>query len=181
MVYYLPLRTMLIIGSSHLISQTGWNRCNPGAPCRLAASGRKLKEACRPPLSQSESPGGGWGWDRGRRCCSYLPGLKLGIPFFFLAFMWTLYMSGSYHLISQAGWNSSTLLYSTLLYSTLLRWTCCEYPCLVRYGAPWCAFCGSRQVAMLCLVSLVLGMQCLALKGYALSVSLHFQMNGTPY
>ena len=27
-VYYSPLRTMLIIGSNHLISQTGWNRCN---------------------------------------------------------------------------------------------------------------------------------------------------------
>ena len=27
-VYRLPLRTMLNIGSNHLISQTGWNRCN---------------------------------------------------------------------------------------------------------------------------------------------------------
>ena len=27
--YYLPLRTMLIVGSNHLISQTGWPRCNP--------------------------------------------------------------------------------------------------------------------------------------------------------
>ena len=25
---FITLRTMLIIGSNHLISQTGWNRCN---------------------------------------------------------------------------------------------------------------------------------------------------------
>ena len=49
-----------------------------------------------------------------------LPGLKLGIPFFFLVLMWTIHMSGSYHLVSQAGWDRCNLLYSTLLYSTLL-------------------------------------------------------------
>ena len=30
-------------------------------------------------------------------------GLKLGIPFFFFVLMWTIHMSGSYHLSSQAG------------------------------------------------------------------------------
>ena len=48
------------------------------------------------------------------------------------------------------------------------RQTCCGHHCLVR---PWCAFCGAGQVAMLCLMSLVHGMECLALKGYALCVN----------
>ena len=57
-----------------------------------------------------------------------------------------------------------------------LRWF--DRPALVR---PWCAFCGSGQVAMLCQLSLVLGIGCLALKGYALCVSLHIPKNGALY
>ena len=34
---------------------------------------------------------------------------------------------------------------------------------------------------MLCPMSLVLGLECLAVKGYALYVSLHIPMNGTLY
>ena len=36
-------------------------------------------------------------------------------------------------------------------------------------------------VAMLCLLSLVLGMECLAFKGYALCISLLTSLNGTLY
>ena len=57
-----------------------------------------------------------WGGGRvGGDSAAALPGLKLGIPFFFLVLMWTIqwtiHMSGSYHLISQAGWNRCTLLH----------------------------------------------------------------------
>ena len=41
----------------------------------------------------------------------------------------------------------------------------CDWPCLVR---PWYAFWGSGQVAMLCLMSLVLGIGCLARNDSAL-------------
>ena len=41
-------------------------------------------------------PLGGRIWGRH---CSCLPGLKLGIPFFLLILMWTMYVSGSYNFI----------------------------------------------------------------------------------
>ena len=61
--------------------------------------------------------GGDWG---GGDTAAVVPGLKLCTPFFLLVLMWTIHMSGNYHLISQAGWNRCNLLYSTLLYSCLL-------------------------------------------------------------
>ena len=43
-------------------------------------------------------------------CTLYVHPLVLGVV---LVRMWTTHMSGSYHLISQAGWNGCNLLYST--------------------------------------------------------------------
>ena len=37
-VYYFPMRTMPIIGSNHLISQTGWNRCEISLSLSLSLS-----------------------------------------------------------------------------------------------------------------------------------------------
>ena len=53
------------------------------------------------PLGEGGGGGGGIGGDT----AAVLPGLKLGIPVLFFVLLLTMYMSGSYHLISQAGWN----------------------------------------------------------------------------
>ena len=56
---------------------------------------------------------GGGGGGVGGDTAAVLPGLKLGIASFFLVQLWTIHMFGSYHLISQAGWNRCNPLYST--------------------------------------------------------------------
>ena len=53
--------------------------------------------ACRHCLGPDPPLGGGFGGET----AAVLPGLKLGIPFFFLVLMWTIHMSESYHLISK--------------------------------------------------------------------------------
>ena len=56
-------------------------------------------------------PWGAGSWDD---IAAVLLGLKLSNPLFSLTPMWTMYMSRSYYLISQAGCNRCDLLCSTL-------------------------------------------------------------------
>ena len=80
------------------------------------------------------APGGGGGGGGGD-IAAVLPGLELGNPFVFLVPMWTMYMSGSYHVISQAGWNRCINLYSTPRHAALPDCFSLSSPALYRTAA----------------------------------------------
>ena len=87
----------------HLSSHTGLMQVLP----RVLAQDIPVRPVSgRGGLEAPDLLGGGIGGDT----AAVLPGLKLGTLFFFLALMWTTHMSGSYHLIIQAGWNSCNIL-----------------------------------------------------------------------
>ena len=85
------------------------------------------------------SPGGGGGEGGiGGDTAAVLPGLKLGTPFFFSVLMWTIHMSGSYRLISQAGWNRCNLVYYSTWSVSIqdLDWLTCTV--LLSCDSPRC-------------------------------------------
>ena len=90
----ITLRTMLIIGSNHLISQTGWNRCNIYIYIYISLSLWSVTH------------------------CNSLLGLKLCNLFFGTSTDNTKVTT--YHLVSQAGWNRCILSISLSAFHVVL-------------------------------------------------------------
>ena len=77
---------------------------------------------------------GGIGGD----AAAVLPGRKLGILFFLLVLMWTIQVSASYLLISQAGWNRCNLLHSTSTMPSSTAQTLILCEAAPPLGRSWC-------------------------------------------